>query len=92
MPPTNFFIKIPELVQTLILLTITHTKDKVVPVFNYESCNEDIRGSAGIAPPFLSSALHGGEWSVSRPECFTPWKSWYPLIGGSVKPRAFLNL
>jgi hypothetical protein len=25
------------------------------------------RGSGGIAPPFLSSALDGGEWSASRP-------------------------
>jgi hypothetical protein len=25
-----------------------------------------------IAPPFLISALYGGEWSVSRPGSFTP--------------------
>jgi hypothetical protein len=24
-------------------------------------------GCGGIAPPFLISALHGGEWSDSRP-------------------------
>jgi hypothetical protein len=29
-------------------------------------------GSGGIAPPFLISALHGGEWSVSSPRRFTP--------------------
>jgi hypothetical protein len=29
-------------------------------------------GSGGIAPPFLTSALDGGEWSVSRPCRFTP--------------------
>jgi hypothetical protein len=47
-------------------------------------------GSGGIAPPFLSSALDGGEWSASRPGRFalgeralgTHW------IGGWVGPRA----
>jgi hypothetical protein len=29
-------------------------------------------GSGGIAPPFLTSALDGGEWSASRPYRFTP--------------------
>jgi hypothetical protein len=28
-------------------------------------------GSGGIAPPFLPSALDGGEWSASRPGRFT---------------------
>jgi hypothetical protein len=28
-------------------------------------------GSGGIAPPFLNSALDGGEWSASRTACFT---------------------
>jgi hypothetical protein len=28
-------------------------------------------GSGGIAPPFLTSALDGGEWSASRPGRFT---------------------
>jgi hypothetical protein len=27
-------------------------------------------GSRGIAPPFLTSALDGGEWSASRPVRF----------------------
>jgi hypothetical protein len=26
-------------------------------------CHEDIWGSGGIAPPFLTSTLGGGEWS-----------------------------
>jgi hypothetical protein len=30
------------------------------------------KGSGGIAPPFLTSALNGGEWSASRPCHFTP--------------------
>jgi hypothetical protein len=29
-------------------------------------------GSGGVAPPFLTSALDGGEWSASRPARFTP--------------------
>jgi hypothetical protein len=31
-------------------------------------CHDDIWGSGGIAPPFLTSTLDGGEWSASRPE------------------------
>lgn len=33
---------------------------------------EYVRGSAGIDPPFLISALNGGEQSASRPDRFTP--------------------
>jgi hypothetical protein len=29
-------------------------------------------GSGGIVPPFLTSALDGGEWSASPPSRFTP--------------------
>jgi hypothetical protein len=35
-------------------------------------CPEDIWGSGNIAPPFLTSALDGVEWSASRPCRFTP--------------------
>jgi hypothetical protein len=35
-------------------------------------CHEDTWGTGGIAPSFLTSALDGGEWSVSRPSRFTP--------------------
>jgi hypothetical protein len=42
--------------------------------------------SGGIAPRILALALYGGEWSASRPGCFTPRESpWYPLdrrLGG----------
>jgi hypothetical protein len=40
-------------------------------------------GSGGIAPPFLTSALYGGEWSASRPNRFTPGTN---CIGGWVAP------
>jgi hypothetical protein len=48
-----------------------------------------IWGSGGIAPPFLTSALDGGEWSASRPGRYTPEERappLYPLarrLGGS---------
>jgi hypothetical protein len=42
-------------------------------------------GSGGIAPPFLISALDGGEWSASRPCRFTP--ALPRRIGGWVGPR-----
>jgi hypothetical protein len=36
--------------------------------------------SGGIDPPFMTSALDGGEWSASRPDCCTPGESlWCPL-------------
>jgi hypothetical protein len=38
----------------------------------------DIWESGGIAPPFLTSALDEGEWSVSRPGLFIP---------GEIDPR-----
>jgi hypothetical protein len=50
-------------------------------------------GSGGIAPPFLTSALDGGEWSASRPCRFNSGEEalvnhW---IGGWVGPRAGLD-
>jgi hypothetical protein len=46
-------------------------------------------GSGGITPPFLTSALDGGEWSASRPGLLTlrdrvPGTRW---IRGWVGPR-----
>jgi hypothetical protein len=51
------------------------------------------RGSGDIAPPFLISALDGGEWADSRPDRFNPGESapgtqW---IGGWVGPRGSLD-
>jgi hypothetical protein len=50
-------------------------------------------GSGGVAPPFLTLVLDGGEWSASRPGRFTPEESapgthW---IGGWVGPRVRLD-
>jgi hypothetical protein len=52
-----------------------------------------VLGSAGIAPPFLISALDGSELSALRRGRFTPGKiacgtHW---TGGSVGPRAGLD-
>jgi hypothetical protein len=37
---------------------------------NYAPSHEDVWGSEDIAPPFLTLALDGGEWSASNPCCF----------------------
>jgi hypothetical protein len=47
---------------------------QAVLVCNVLSGHEDIWGSGGIAPPFLTSALDGGGWSASRPDRFGPGK------------------
>jgi hypothetical protein len=49
-------------------------------------------GSGGIAPPFLTSALDGGEWSASRLGHFIPGERapGTHCIGGWVGPRAGL--
>jgi hypothetical protein len=50
-------------------------------------------GSGGIAPPFSTSALDGGEWSASRPGRFIPGEIapstlW---IGGWVDPTVGID-
>jgi hypothetical protein len=50
-------------------------------------------GSGVIAPPFLTSALGGGKWSVSPPKCFAPREivlgtHW---IGGCMMPTTGLD-
>jgi hypothetical protein len=50
-------------------------------------------GSGGVAPPFLTSALDGGEWSASRHGHFTPGER-APnthCIGGWMGTRAGLD-
>jgi hypothetical protein len=43
-------------------------KGKIVLMFNEALWYEDVWGSGGIDPPFLTSALGGGEWSSLPPE------------------------
>jgi hypothetical protein len=61
--------------------------------FIYALCHEDITGSGGIAPLFLTSVLDRDEWSVPRPGRLTPGKraSGTHWIGGKVGPRAGLD-
>lgn len=50
-------------------------------------------GSRGIAPPLLTSALDGSEWSALCPCCSTPRERAPSIlwIGGRVGPRASLD-
>jgi hypothetical protein len=59
----------------------------------YALCYEDIWGSGGITPLFLTSVLDGGEWSASHACRFTPGEiapgtHW---VEGWVGPRAGLD-
>jgi hypothetical protein len=47
-----------------------HDFNSVIPVLNYTVNQYAMKACGGcgdIAPPFLTSALDGGEWSASRP-------------------------
>jgi hypothetical protein len=64
-----------------------------VRLINQALCHEEVWGSGGIAPPFLTSALVGCEWSAARLCRFTPGERapgthW---IRGCVGPRAGLD-
>jgi hypothetical protein len=50
-------------------------------------------GNGGLAPPFLTLALDGCEWSVSRPGCFIPREiaAGTHWVGGWVGPRTGMN-
>jgi hypothetical protein len=52
-----------------------------------------VEGGGGIAPPFLTSTLDGGEWSASRSCRFTSGERARSthLIGGWVGPRVGLD-
>jgi hypothetical protein len=71
-----------------------YQKCKLVPVLNsWTICHKAVWRSGGIAPPFLTPALDGGEWWAS-PSCrFTPLDkdSATHWIGGWLGPRAGLD-
>jgi hypothetical protein len=56
------------------LYRLKYKKNKVFPVlYLIKHCAMKTSGGRGcIDPPFLTSALDGGEWSASRPGRFTP--------------------
>jgi hypothetical protein len=61
--------------------------------FTFLLHHEDVCGSGGVAPPFLTSKIYGGNWLASRPCRFiprerAPYSHW---IGGPVGPRAGLE-
>jgi hypothetical protein len=63
-------------------------------LINQAPCHDDIQGSGGITPPFLTLLLDGGEWSVPCPGRFIPCEivpgtHW---IRGWVGPRASLDI
>jgi hypothetical protein len=62
-------------------------------VFNYALCHKDIWVSLGIVPPFLTSALDGGEWLVLRHGRFVTREIAHAThwLGGWVGPRAGLD-
>jgi hypothetical protein len=64
-----------------------------LPLCLIKHCHEDIWGSGGTAPPFLTSALDGGEWSASRPGRLTPEERTPSThsTGGWVGPRTGLD-
>jgi hypothetical protein len=51
-----------------------------VLVLNQLTPRHDIWGTGCIAPPFLTSALDGSEWSASRPDRFPPVKEPWCLL------------
>jgi hypothetical protein len=56
-------------------------------LINYAPCHEDVWGSGGIAPQFLTSALDRGERSVPTPLC-SQGDNW---VGDWVGPRTSLD-
>jgi hypothetical protein len=65
----------------------------VLMLDSWSSCHEGVWESGCLAPPFLASAVDGGEWSASRPSHFTPGKNapgthW---LGGWRGSSAYLN-
>jgi hypothetical protein len=80
-----------------ISVCIKGEKVKVFPTLNELSItDEDVWESGGIAPPFLTTAIDGTEWSASRPYCFNPGETPLPpgthWVGGWVGVRASLDV
>jgi hypothetical protein len=77
-----------------IKVTDSKGKGKVVPVLNSAPRHEDVLGEWRYSSTHsLTSTLHGGEWSASRPARFTPRERALGIhwIGGWVGPGAVLD-
>jgi hypothetical protein len=55
-----------------VLLNISRINKIVIPYQLHGAGSFLRRGSGGIAPPFLTSALDEGKWSASSPGHFIP--------------------
>jgi hypothetical protein len=69
-------------------------KGKVFSVLNQATRHEDVLGEWWYSSTHsLTSAVDGGEWSASRPSCFTPReRAPFPhWIGGWVRSRSGLD-
>jgi hypothetical protein len=64
-------------------LTLLKGKDRAVGGLNQAACYEDVCGSGGTAPLFLTKALDGGESLVSSPYRFTVGGDMSRRLGGA---------
>jgi hypothetical protein len=75
-------------------VTLCKVKVKIsLGLINYAPLN-DVVGGMEVYPPFLTSALDGGEWSASRPCRSTPGETDPDthFIEGWMVPRARLDV
>jgi hypothetical protein len=89
--PRATYACMPRCINTGKRLSFTHMKMALFRVLlQGMEVRFDIWESRGIAHPFLTSALDSGEWSVSRPERFTPGEKSprYPLDRGLGEPQS----
>jgi hypothetical protein len=85
--------------QYMLELIIKGKKKKVqlsLCLTNYALRDEGVGGVDVLIHVFLTSTLVGGEWSASRPGCFSPgeraWYSLHTILGGAQNWRKFLTI
>jgi hypothetical protein len=83
--PSSFHISLFAVDVKIILYELCCKKEVKLSLclINYASRHEDVLGSGGIAPTFLTLAIDGGEWSATHPCHFTPRERGpVPKLGG----------
>jgi hypothetical protein len=73
--PLGFrFVSVVLRIAGLCVAEVKKKKAYVIPVLNsvIKDCHEGMWISGGIAPPFLTTPLDGGEWSASHPPGKSP--------------------
>jgi hypothetical protein len=95
-PPADISVSLSDKGQysQILLKWETWNTNKIGKVFFLLTFHEGIEWSGGISPPFLTSALEGGELSALRTDRFTPgeialFTHW---IGGCVGSSAGLGV